>query len=87
MKSVDRALGLYIRNGIYYFRKGILERVRFAFGGSKEVTRSLKTGNLAEATRLARKFHVEFDQQVFVAENAGQDPSATSCTEAKLGSC
>lgn len=79
MKSVDRALGLYLRKGTYYFRKAVPERVRFAFNDQKEVTRSLRTGNLVAAIRLARRFHVDFDEQISNAENAGLESSATCC--------
>ena len=63
MRTVDSSIGLYVRNGVFYFRKVIPKLVEHAFAGKRELVRSLKTGDRSDAERLARQYHVDFDRQ------------------------
>jgi integrase len=76
LKRVKGHQYLCDRDGSLYFRRGIPEDVRHAFGGKREVVVSLDTRSLAEARHRAADQLRLFDQKLAAARGTS-DPTRT----------
>ncbi|MDO9521660.1 MAG: hypothetical protein Q7L19_15765 [Pseudohongiella sp.] len=50
-------------SGLFYFRRGVPERIRYAFNNKREIVISLQTYIEKDAIKLAEKLNTKFDEQ------------------------